>query len=362
MKTKARVIAFYLPQFYPTPENDEWWEPGFTEWTNVARAKPLFKGHYQPRIPRDLGFYDLRVPETREKQAQLAREAGIEGFCYWHYWFGNGERLLHEVWDNVIRSGKPDFPICLGWANHSWYSKTWDNSGNDILLKEQKYPGNKDYENHFYFALNAFKDDRYIKIDGRPLFFVYDAVSIPEDFIKLWNSLALNNGLTKGICFVGRIKNEKEYEKVKSKGFSYVTIERFRDINIKCSKFKRRIHSVFNLILNRPINTYLYKNAMKYFLNVDFDGRDDVIPMIIPNWDHSPRSDYRAFIIHGSTPELFSEHVEQVLQVEYQKPTKDRIVFLKSWNEWGEGNYMEPDEKWGKGYISSLYNKLKINE
>ena len=139
MKSKARVIAFYLPQFYPTPENDEWWEPGFTEWTNVARAKPLFKGHYQPRIPRDLGFYDLRVPETREKQAQLAREAGIEGFCYWHYWFGNGKRLLSDVFREVVETGKPDFPFCLCWANHSWYAKTWDPNIPDKLLIEQTF-------------------------------------------------------------------------------------------------------------------------------------------------------------------------------------------------------------------------------
>lgn len=120
-----RTIAFCLPQFYPTPENDEWWEPGFTEWTNVACARPLFKGHYQPKIPRDLGFYDLRVAGTRKKQAVLAREAGIEGFCYWHYWFGNGKRLLSEVFNDVVTTGEPDFPFCLCWANHSWYAKTW---------------------------------------------------------------------------------------------------------------------------------------------------------------------------------------------------------------------------------------------
>ena len=144
MSNKVRAIAFYLPQFYPTPENDEWWEPGFTEWTNVARAKPLFKGHYQPRIPRDLSFYDLRVPEVREKQADLAREAGIEGFCYWHYWFGNGKRLLSEVFHEVVKTGKPDYPFCLCWANHSWYAKTWDPNVPDKLLMEQTYPGEED--------------------------------------------------------------------------------------------------------------------------------------------------------------------------------------------------------------------------
>ena len=159
---KARVIAFYLPQYHPFKENDEWWGKGFTEWTNVGRAKPLFRGHYQPRVPADLGYYDLRMPEVREKQVNLAKEAGIEGFCYWHYWFGNGRRLMESVFDEVLISGKPDFPFCLGWANHSWFAKTWDKDGKkDKLLIEQQYLGIEDFKTHFGYALKAFKDPRY---------------------------------------------------------------------------------------------------------------------------------------------------------------------------------------------------------
>ena len=154
--SKPRVIAFYLPQFYPTPENDKWWGKGFTEWTNVAKAKPLYKGHYQPHIPADLGFYDLRVPQVREAQAQMARAAGIEGFCYWHYWF-DGRRILNEVFAEVLENKHPDFPFCLCWANHSWYKKTWTSSGHDQLLIEQTYPGLNDYESHFNAVLPAFK-------------------------------------------------------------------------------------------------------------------------------------------------------------------------------------------------------------
>ena len=180
MENIIRPIAFYLPQFFPTKENDLWWEPGFTEWTNVARAVPLFKGQYQPRIPRDLGFYDLRVPETREKQVMLAKEAGIEGFCYWHYWFGNGRRLLADVFHDVVISGKPDFPFCLCWANHSWYKKTWDPTKPNTLLIEQTYPGTKDYEAHFYEMLPAFKDSRYMKVDGKLIFGVFAPNDIPD--------------------------------------------------------------------------------------------------------------------------------------------------------------------------------------
>ena len=171
MKMKVRIIAFYLPQYHPIPLNDDWWGPGFTEWTNVASAKPLFHGHYQPRIPADLGFYDLRLPETREAQAKMAKEAGIEGFMYWHYWFGKGKRILERPFNEVLESGKPDYPFCLGWANHSWSKKTWTaKNGGDVKKKilEQTYVP-EEFVDHFYDVLPAFRDPRYIKVDGLSL-------------------------------------------------------------------------------------------------------------------------------------------------------------------------------------------------
>ena len=207
MDKKARVIAFYLPQFHPIPENDKWWGKGFTEWTNVAKAKPLFRGHDQPRIPADLGFYDLRMPEVREMQAELACEAGIEGFCYWHYWFGNGRMLLERPFREVLDSGKPKFPFCLGWANHSWSTKTWiDKKGavGNAVIAEQTYPGVDDYRMHFDYLLPAFKDRRYIKVDGKPIFVIFAPLDIPDvsSFISLWRRLAQEAGLN-GIHFVG---------------------------------------------------------------------------------------------------------------------------------------------------------------
>lgn len=200
---KARVIAYYLPQFHPIPENDKVWGPGFTEWTNVAKARPVFHSHYQPKIPADLGFYDLRLEETRIQQAQLAKEAGIEGFCYWHYWMGNGKQLLQRPFEEVLSSGKPDFPFCLAWANHDWKTNTWKNKGGNKMICEQLYPGDEDYINHFNHLLPAFKDHRYITIDGKPLFLIFDPYHFAEvtHFIELWRKLAKDNGL-KGIYFV----------------------------------------------------------------------------------------------------------------------------------------------------------------
>lgn len=226
---KARVIAFYLPQFHPIPENDTWWGKGFTEWTNVGKAKPLFKGHYQPRVPADLGYYDLRMPEVREAQAEMARNAGIEGFMYWHYWFGNGKTLLDRPFQEVLHSGRPDFPFCLGWANHSWENKTWDYSGKSIksvVLIEQQYPGKQDYKNHFYHVLPAFKDKRYITVDGKPFFYIFDYLEFNDckTFIDIWQDLAIKNGL-KGIHFVGKMgRRLNESQKLFDMGFDAINI------------------------------------------------------------------------------------------------------------------------------------------
>src|SRR5215813_10755630 len=199
-RLKARLIAFYLPQFYPIPENDEWWGRGFTEWTNVARARRLFPGHYQPHVPADLGFYDLRVPETREAQAELARSHGIMGFCYWHYWFG-GRQILDRPFREVLASGRPTLPFCLSWANESW-SGIWHGAPDRILLR-QIYPAD-DEKRHFEAVLPAFLDDRYIKIDGCPIFVLYQPKKVPElqRFTDVWREGALQAGL-KGMYFIG---------------------------------------------------------------------------------------------------------------------------------------------------------------
>ena len=220
-----RLIAFYLPQFYPTTENDQWWGKGFTEWTNVGRAKPLFHGHYQPKVPADLGYYDLRIEDIRIQQATLAKEAGIEGFCYWHYWFGNGKRLLDKVFREVIKSGNPDYPFCLCWANHSWYAKTWDPTKPPRLLMEQTYPGEEDYKAHFYEMLPAFKDNRYIKVNGKLLFGFFAPLDIPDlqIFKDTWNKLAIENGL-KGFSFFGYTPKPENAQQI-LQNFNYAVVD-----------------------------------------------------------------------------------------------------------------------------------------
>ncbi|SBV95753.1 glycoside hydrolase family 99-like domain-containing protein [uncultured Dysgonomonas sp.] len=353
---KARVIAYYLPQFHPIPENDEWWGKGFTEWTNVGKARPLFKGHYQPLVPADLGYYDLRIPEVREEQAKLAKEAGIEGFCYWHYWFGDGKRLLEMPFNEVVSSGKPDFPFCLGWANESWQAKVWNReAGENRTLIEQKYPGEKDNEDHFYELLPAFQDKRYIRVDGNPFFLIYKPLQFPgvSDFIKQWNALLKKNNVGEKFYFVANAYNEDEYLALKQLGFDAVTINPSSRMIYK-SKIVTFIRKVARRLFNVPI-VVNYSSVIDGFTR-DIDKQEDVIPFILPNWDHSPRSAKRAIVLHKSTPQLFQKHVKKVFDVVEEKENK--LVILKSWNEWGEGNYMEPDLKWGKGYLEAVKSYL----
>lgn len=359
---KARVIAFYLPQFHPTPENDEWWGKGFTEWTCISKAKPLFKGHYQPRVPADLGYYDLRVPESREMQAEYAKKAGIEGFCYWHYWFGtegSKKRLLERPFNEVLESGKPDFPFMLGWANHSWYAKLWDkDTSKDKLLIEQKYCGKEDYLQHFQFALKAFQDHRYIKDGDKPLFFIFRPLDIPEDFIPYWQNLAKQAGFENGISFVGQCRYNDNPAEILAKGFSYVYMDRTGLYYSKYSlikKIKQHIKAIFKI---KPLLAFDYADYVKSLEKSDIDSIETNIPTIMPNWDHSPRSGDKGLILTGSTPRTFSQHAKRVIETVMSKPKGKRFIFLKSWNEWGEGNYMEPDQKFGNAYIQALADVL----
>ncbi len=352
-KTNPRLIAFYLPQFHPIPENDIWWGKGFTEWTNVGKAKPLFKGHYQPRVPADLGYYDLRLPDTRNAQADLAREHGIEGFCYWHYWFGNGKRLLEHPFNEVLTSGKPDFPFCLAWANETWKGFDHGLTNRNILI-EQLYHGIEDYTAHFYEVLPAFKDKRYITVEDKPLFVIYKPMAFSDIsvFIDIWQRLAKENGL-KGIYFVGHSTLVSEIQPILEKKVNAVNINRLFTYLCLNRSLKRKMIDKLNKIFRGMPMVYSYKSMMPFFAGKeDKDAR--VFPSIFPNWDHTPRSGREGVVFHNSTPELFEKHVIQIKELINLKKHETNIVFIKSWNEWAEGNYLEPDLKYGLKYLEII--------
>lgn len=350
------IIAFYLPQFHPTKDNDEWWGEGFTEWTNVVKAKKLYPGHYQPKVPTCLGFYDLRIPEVREKQAMLAKEAGVSAFCYYHYWFEAGHEELERPFNEVVASGKPDFPFCLCWANESWHAKFWkkDGTADKRVLVEQKYLGEKDNVAHFLSLLPAFKDSRYLRIKNRLVFMIYQPFQFVglHEFMSQWQKMAQENGL-EGFYFIGQTTVKSRVKEILDLGFDAVNLVRLYDASANSENFFIKAYEHFvTRILNYPF-VHSYSKAMKKFVGIE-DLLPQVYPTLIPNWDHTPRSQRGGYVLHNCTPELFCKHADEVLNEIKQKPKEDQVVFLKSWNEWGEGNYMEPDLKWGKSFIFAL--------
>lgn len=385
MSIQIRVIALYLPQFHPIPENDLWWGKGFTEWTNVGKAKPLFRGHNQPRVPADLGYYDLRLPEVREEQAELAREAGIDGFCYYHYWFGNGKELLEKPFKEVVAMGKPDFPFCLCWANHTWSNKTWEKTSARVsteILMEQQYLGEEDDTKHFYSLLDAFKDPRYMKIDGRLIFVIYDPINFAgvTSFMNTWQKLAKENNLS-GFYFIGmtqatlgfkidnmgnrrismpNLKSSKDvYDHILGLGFDAVNSFGKRRGELM---YEGKLYSIVKRFLQKVgvniLTKYDYNKTVKNFFPPE-DKWENVYPTIMPQWDRSARVGKADGVYVNSSPENFKKHVKHVIQLIKHKKESNRVVFLKSWNEWAEGNYIEPDIKDGKQYIYALKDALQ---
>ena len=357
---KPRIIALYLPQFHPIPENDKWWGAGFTEWTNVAKAKPLFRGHLQPRIPADLGFYDLRLPEVRELQASLAKESGIEGFCYYHYWFGRGRQLLERPFNEVVACGRPDFPFCLCWANHTWSNKTWERKSaiqKDSVLIEQQYPGVEDDIAHFNSLLAAFKDRRYMTVDGKLLFVLYNPYDMPhvERFMETWRKLARENGLP-GFHFVGmtpstltfkqmedgtrrrvlpNMKSSAEiFRSLLNMGFDAVnSFGKRRGEMMYEGKWKNLVKTILRRV-GMPAGSIKYdyaRTVCNYFAPEDV--WDNVYPTILPQWDRTPRVASYDGVYVNATPAAFERHIRQALELLKGKTEEHQILFLKSWNE-----------------------------
>jgi lipopolysaccharide biosynthesis protein len=340
--TEPTIVAFYLPQFHPIPENDTWWGPGFSEWTNTAAARPLFRGHHQPDLPGELGFYDLRTAETRIAQAELAKSHGIGAFAYWHYWF-DGKLLLETPLERVLASGEPHLPFCVAWANHSWSTNTWTAVRRDrSLLIEQTYPGDDDHRRHFHYLLPFFSDPRYLRVEGRPLVYVREPAHIPQlaRFVDLWRSLAADNGLG-DLWFVG-----EAWEHVGAAPSMDRTARFHRPTalpvdNGPLERLRRRL-------LGHPIKRRWDDLAARAL-----EVADDEWPVLLPNWDTTPRRGRSGTVLTGTSPDAFGRLLADAMD-RARSLEGTQVVFVKSWNEWAEGNHLEPDRRHGRGWLEAV--------
>lgn len=373
LEPTVRAIAFYLPQYHPIPENDLWWGKGFTEWTNVTKSGPRFPGHYQPHLPADLGFYDLRLPEVRQAQADLAREYGIHGFCYYHYWF-SGKRLLERPLNEVLKSGEPDFPFCLCWANENW-TRAWDGQDNNVIIA-QLYSREDDIE-HIKSLISVFSDRRYIRIQGKPVFLVYRTSLLPDPraTTESWREQAAREGL--GELFLCKVESTK-YEQGDPKELGFDAAIEFQP---EWEKLRNPV--VFNRLwyLRRPREPVVYSRFLylmrRLGLNIpdhettrvfDYDKYVSQFfdqtspgylrfPCVCPSWDNSARREH-ATIIHNSTPQTYQRWLKYTIGHTPSIGDDRPIVFINAWNEWAEGNHLEPCQKWGRAYLEATREAL----
>lgn len=353
-----RTIAFYLPQFHPIPENDEWWGKGFTEWRNVVKARPLFPGHYQPHLPADLGFYDLRLPEVREAQAALAREYGLHGFCYYHYWF-NGRRILERPFNEVLASGRPDLPFCLCWANENW-TRVWDGGDRHVLL-EQHYGANDDLA-HIQSLIPAFKDPRYIRIDGKPLFLVYRTELLPDPraTAERWQAAAVAAGLP-GL-YLARVEHFSKRDDPRDIGFD-AAVEFAPDGPRGELRHRGALGRTLTKLGLIP-QVFTASKVGSYAATAEDYCRRPVPPFkrffgVTPMWDNTARRKVNANVYAGSTPALYERWLRRVVARTMAVHQGDeRIVFVNAWNEWAEGCHVEPDQKWGRAYLEATRRAL----
>lgn len=353
---KSKIIAMYLPQFHEISENNEWWGRGFTEWTNVKKAQPLFDGHYQPRVPYN--YYDLSDIEVMKSQAELAQKYGINGFCFYHYWF-NGRLMLEKPIENFLNSDELNFPYCLSWANEPW-TRSWDGKTKDILI-DQNYGDQSDWDNHFNYLMRFFKDKRYIKINNKPVILIYRSSSITccDEMVARWDTLARGNGLD-GIYVVETINSFQKNPCVQLSEAVMVfepmyTLRHSMPVRINLKRILYKvgiIKAVEKLSYDLVWKKILKRKRQSSGKNIYLGG--------FVGWDNTPRKGKKGLIIDGSTPEKFKEYMGRLLtkaNIEHSE-----FIFLNAWNEWGEGAHLEPDEKFGFRYLESVLESLESSE
>jgi len=357
---KIRPIAFVLPQFHPIPENDTWWGKGFTEWTNVTKATPLFEGHYQPHLPTDLGFYDLRLPEARKAQAALAKEYGIHGFCYYHYWF-NGKRLLDQPIDGMLKQKDLDMPFMLCWANENW-TRRWDGRDNEILIK-QDYSNEDDATHIRWLCEHVFSDKRYIRINDKPVFVIYRHDLFPDiqKTVKIWRNIAINEFGYKDLYLC---TTESFHDRTDPKSIEFEASIEFSPHSVVSKKLKNK--TTKNGLINRFIKKNKKNNTIKFRdfkLGVEHIINRDIpeyklYRSVTPSWDNTARKGENAIVALDSSPELYEYWLKNIVTSFKPFSKEENFVFINGMNEWAEGNHLEPCIKYGRAYLEATQKAL----
>lgn len=366
-----KVIAYYLPQFHETPQNDAWWGKGFTEWVNVKKAKPLYKGHYQPRIPLNHNYYNLLDDNVKKWQVDLANKYGIYGFCFYHYWFNDGEMLLEKPVEQFLANKELDIHFCICWANEPW-TKAWVSKKDEVLIG-QNYGSKETWKKHFEYLLPFFKDDRYIKEENQPLFVIYRPEIMPclNEMLDYWQELARKSGFDgikfayQGIWF-DQVKNRDDsrfdYDIEYEPGYGETYLQ--SSSNKALFNLAKKVDDVCQKLFNwKPSQLYLRKVR-----RLNYDDVWNAINNHIPedkkrvagafvDWDNTPRRGTHGLVIDGATPQKFYKYMRQRIKEVKRKYTSD-MIFLFAWNEWAEGGYIEPDERYKYGYLEALKKAL----
>jgi lipopolysaccharide biosynthesis protein len=339
----VKLIAFYLPQFHTIPENDAWWGKGFTEWTNVTKAKPLFDGHYQPHLPTDLGFYDLRIQSVRREQIRMAKEYGIEGFCYHYYWF-SGKRLLHQPLDDMLADPGSDIPFCLCWANENW-TRRWDGAEREVLIAQRYLP--EDALEFIKSVAPFLCDPRYIRSKGNPLLIVYCPQRLPEPqkTVAVWREHCRSIGLGEiHICAALTYGNEDYAQYGFDSGVEFPPHNNSTCVNVAASI---PFHDAFSG------NVIEFPDIARTYLQRRYEN-SNVFRTVTPSWDNTARTGNRAVIIIGGTPENYEFWLaEAIRHTRNDFPDEERFVFINAWNEWAEGCHLEPDRRFQRRFLEA---------
>lgn len=338
----VRLIAFFLTQFHPTPENDEWWGKGFTEWTNTTKAQPLFDGHYQPHLPTDLGFYDLRLRETRRDQIAMAKQYGIDGFCYHYYWF-SGKRILNQPLDDMLADPQSDMPFCLCWANENW-TRRWDAAEHEVLIAQKYLPD--DDLNFIKSLIPFFNDSRYIKINGAPFLIVYRPTHLPDarKTVSLWREYCKSIGIEKIYLCAALTHGNEDYAQFGFDGGVEFPPHNLRNANV---------NSNVNFFSAFQGNVMEYQVVAKSFIERKYLA-GNVFRTVFPSWDNTARTGNRALVVLNGIPANYEYWLaESVKRTKQDFPGQERLVFINAWNEWAEGCHLEPDRKYGRQFLEA---------